>query len=132
MDDALKAAGVVTGGGLGIGAVMLAKRVYDDDALTWFVVGGLMLIALVVAIIIALAMWRAAMESRADVLTRSAERSLIAARGVRTLDGVSNGHTGGDILGQIIAGQNGGDVVGNAQPGGLVWQAAPTEEDGDG
>ena len=119
MADILRAFGTAAGVGAATAIVLLTWRVYHDDRLTWFVVGGLMVMAMLVLLTVALAYWRAAMEERADVLTRMAERSLISARAVRTIDGVNVARPGADLLAGLIASAGGGGAL--AHDGAAVW-----------
>lgn len=127
MNDAMKAAGVVGGGGVAIALVMLAYRVTNDNTLTYVVVGGGMLCLVLMLAALWARQMRATWEARAAVLRLQNESSLIGARAVRTLDGVQSRTAGGDFLGQLIAGMQGPDVV-DVQPGALAW---PDDDKGD-
>jgi hypothetical protein len=129
MDDALKAAGVVTGGGFSVAIVMLAYRVYNDPALTYFVVGGGMVIFGGMVACLGFLLLRHALEARRLQL----DASLTSARIMRTLDGVSrpqlaNGN-GGDVLTQLIAAAGGG--AGDVVDGTVTYPAALPDHDDD-
>lgn len=119
MNDALRAGGIMGGVGVAGALLLLAHRVYQDNALTWVVVGGGMVCLVLMLASVAFRMLRAAWEARAAVLRLQNESSLIGARAVRTLDGVSSRPAGADFLGQLIAGMPGPDVV--DQPA-LTWE----------
>lgn len=108
------------GGGVSIALVMIAHRVYNDDALVWVVVGGGMLCLVLMLATLWTRNARAMWDSRAAMLRLQNESSLIGARAVRTLDGVQSRPAANDFLGQMIAGMQGPDVV--DQPGtSLAW-----------
>ena len=120
MGDALRAAGLAFGAGGAVAIIVIALKVREDDAKVWFVLIGIMVCTILMLVIVGLAMVRSAYEARASALALSAERSLISARAVRTLDGVTARPSGADFLGQLISGMPGEDVVGHATPS-LAW-----------
>ena len=120
MNDAMKAGGIMGGVGVAGAVLLLAHRVYTDNALTWVVVGGGMLCLVLMLAALWARQMRATWEARAAVLRLQNESSLIGARAVRTLDGVQSRPAANDFLGQMIAGMQGPDVV--DQPGtSLAW-----------
>lgn len=125
MNDAMKAAGVMSGLGISGGVLLLSHRVYNDSALTWVVVGGGMLCAVLVLAGIWARQMRATWEARGAVLRLQNESSLIGARALRTLDGIEarTSHPS-DFLGAMIAGMQGPDVI-DAPSTALSW---PTED----
>ena len=123
MDDALKSAGLAGGAGLGIFAVMIGWQVVHDPAMTWFVLVTVMASFIIMLVIVAFAIYRSSSEARAQALARSNEQSLISARSIRTLDGVSR-PAGPDYLGQLIAGMPGQDVV-SGTGSDLAWGDEP-------
>lgn len=118
MNDALKASGIVGGGGVAVSLVMLAYRVVNDQTLTYSVVGGVLVLLGLWLIGIDFRRMREAMEARAAVLRLQNESSLIGARTMRTMDGVSvvapGVWPGSDQLGTMIAGMPAADVIDGA------------------
>lgn len=126
MDRALTGAGLATGAGFGLAAVMVAWQVIHSEAMLWFVVVGTMTAIIIMLVIVAFAIYRSSSEARAQALARSNEQSLISARSIRTLDGVQARPVGNDYLGALIAGMPGADVVGGTSAGaGLTWGDEP-------
>lgn len=125
MDDALKAAGVVTGGGFSVAVVMMAWRVYNDPALTYFVVGGGMVIFGGMVACLGFLLLRHALEARRLQL----DASLTSARIMRTLDGVAAQRpalpSGNDLLTQLITGAGADQVV----DGQVTYSALPDGDD---
>jgi hypothetical protein len=129
MNDAMRAGGIIAGGGVGFAVVLLAVRVGEDDTKVWFVLGGFMVVLCLAALAVVLLVYRHAMEARAAALALSAERSLISMRAIRTVDGVSASKPGSDFLGQLITSMNGADVVDGTTAGtSLAW---PDDDKGD-
>lgn len=113
MDDMLKAFGAAAGTGAAFAIAILAWKVYNDPALTWFVVGGGVLTTIVLAMGLAFVLYRHAVEAR----RLSIADNLTQARVLRTL-GVSMDPSrlpapagGGDLLGMLISGMPTQDVV---------------------
>lgn len=114
MDDLLKSFGCAAGAGAGFGIAALAYKVYHDDRLTWLVVGGGVLTAVILATGLTMVLYRHAVESRRLAI----EANLTAARVVRTL-GVSMeqprqlpaGGGAGDFLASLLAGAAPQDIV---------------------
>lgn len=111
MDEAMKGAGIVTGGGIAVGVVMIAYRIANDGTLLYFVViAGMVIVGIAVAGV-AFLMLRHAHESRRLQL----DASLTSARIMRTLDGVAAQRpalpSGNDLLTQLITGAGADQVV---------------------
>ncbi len=113
MDDMLKAFGAAAGLGAAFAIAILSWRIYNDPALTWFVVGGGVLTLVALAVGLAFVLYRHAAEAR----RLSIADNLTHARVLRTL-GTSMDQpprlpapAGGDILGALISGMPTQDVV---------------------
>lgn len=111
MDDAMKGAGIVTGGGFAIGIVMVVYRVIQDGVLLYAVVFGGMTIFGIAAAGVSFLLLRHALEARRLQL----DASLTSARIMRTLDGVAAQRpalsSGNDLLTQLITGAGADQVV---------------------
>lgn len=128
MNDALRAGGIMAGGGVAGFVLLLGWRIYNDARMAWVVVSSLLVVVVLLALAIVLFLARQAMDSRTVLLSRTQEERLLSARVARTwpdnggqiIDGRRDG-----FLGQLLAGQAGHDVIDT----GLSWPKAPGDEE---
>jgi len=127
MSDVLKAGGAVAGLGFGGAILLLAWRVYNDDAMSWMVVTIAMVVVVLAAAAVVLALYRQALDSRSVLLARSQEDRLMSARVSRTWDRGQDG--GGGLLPALLAGQDESNVI--DAPSTMIWSQSPAAAGGE-